>query len=188
MKWKITKKTLKLKTQPFSVEELEIHEEEKKLSHNYFRLSCSDFVNVLPVTSDNQAILIRQPRVGPMKSVLETPGGMVDQNEKDPTMAAARELEEETGYTTSRLLPIGSVNPNPALFTNRCHYFLGLSCSRSVNRKHFPDPDERIQVEMVPLNKLDFLVRTGQIDHSLSALCIFLAGKYIDLSDKESGA
>lgn len=177
----ISKKT-HLKTIPFNVEEIEFSIDEKPMGHSYFRLSCADWVNVLPITSDGHAVLIRQPRVGTMNYVYETPGGMVELEERDPTMAVVRELEEETGFTSQRILPLGSMNPNPAIMTNRCHYFLALNCFINPNRQHFPDEEERIELHLVPVAELEHMVRTGQVNHSLSALCIMLAGKYLSKS------
>ncbi len=176
----IEKKSI-LKTHPFEVEEIFFELPDLKPSHSYFRLAAADWVNVLPVTANGQVILIRQPRVGTMNFVLETPGGVMDPHEKDATMAAARELEEETGFVSQRFLPLGSINPNPAIMTNRCHFFVALGCQPTTNRKHFPDADERITLELVNVQDLDGLVRTGQINHALACLCIMLAGRYIGL-------
>lgn len=40
-----------------------------------------------------------------------------------PERAAARELEEETGYVPGRLVPVGQVHPNPAFQGNVCFNF-----------------------------------------------------------------
>ena len=107
---------------------------------------------------------------------------MVDPGEKDVTMAAVRELEEETGYTSQRILPLGSLNPNPAIMTNRCHFFLALGCYLNPDRKHFPDAEEFIEVVETDVTDLEQMVRFGEINHSLAALCIMLAAKYVQIS------
>lgn len=175
------KKTL-LSTRIFDVEEIHVKAGDTP-AKAMVRLTCSDWANVLAVTVDQRAILIRQPRAGAMKYVLETPGGMIDPGEKDATMAALRELEEETGFTSQRILSLGSFNPNPALMNNRIHYFLALGCHPNPYRQHFPDPEEQIEIELVDLNSLQSLVRLGRIDHALSALCIMLAQKYINIGE-----
>lgn len=172
-----------LKTRPFTVEEMIISLDGQRLERPYHRLLCPDWVNVLPVTADRRAILIRQPRAGVLRSVLETPGGVMDAHERDPTLTAARELEEETGYTSQRVLALGSLAANPAINDNRCHFFLALGCLPAATRRHFPDTDERIEPVLVPVAELDQMVRTGQIDHALSALCIMLAAKYLAPSE-----
>ncbi len=174
----VSKKTI-LETKPFNVEELTVNIDCKPLDHPYYRMHAADWVNVLAVTTDKKAVLIRQSRPGSIKRVLETPGGVIDAGERDPTMAAVRELEEETGYTTTRILPLAAINPNPAIMTNRCHYFIALDCQLNQSRRHFPDAEERIDVELHEIDTLDHMIRSGQIDHSLSALCILLAAKYL---------
>jgi ADP-ribose pyrophosphatase len=172
-----------LETYPFSVEELQIlNKRTATETHPFYRLSCPDWVNVLPVTADGHAVLIDQPRVGPFRNVLEIPGGVIDPGERDPTMAAARELEEETGFTSQRILSLGKLNPNPAIMTNNVHMFLALGCIPAVNRKHFPDEFEEIEVKLVPVGELEDMVRHGRIDHALCGLTIMLALKYLNLS------
>lgn len=173
-------KKVVLTTRPFKVEEMHLSFGGKAFERTYHRLDCPDWVNILPITFDRKALLIRQPRAGALKTILETPGGMLDPHEaKDPMMAAIRELEEETGFTSQRVLPLGSINPNPAIQNNKCHFFVALAATPNPARQHFPDEDERIEPVLVAVEELDGLVRTGQIDHALSALCIMLAQKYI---------
>jgi 8-oxo-dGTP pyrophosphatase MutT (NUDIX family) len=64
--------------------------------------------------------MIKQYRHGSKEVTLEIPGGLVDEN--DPREAAQRELLEETGYAGDRVELLGFVNPNPAIFNNRCHH------------------------------------------------------------------
>jgi len=182
MRLKIDSKTDVLKTNPFTVEELRVTGEKGPVAHPWHRLVCRDWVNILPVTLDNRAVLIRQPRIGSATEVLEVPGGVMDPNERDPTLAAMRELEEETGFTSQRVLSLGQINPNPAIMSNRCHFFVALGCHLNPQRKHFPDAEEVIDVEFVPVNELEALVRFGRIDHALAALCIMLAAKYVKIS------
>jgi ADP-ribose pyrophosphatase len=182
MVWNVIKQEIVFRTPPFKVEELHFKEDERVATHPYYRLRCANWINVLPVTRDGDAILIRQHRAGSLTHVLETPGGVIDPKEiNDPTMAALRELEEETGYTSNRMLLLSSCNPNPALQDNRIYYFLALDCHIATERKHFPDPEENIEVVLVKTHELDQLVRLGRIDHALSALCILLASKYVNI-------
>ena len=61
MKIELLKKRTILETIPFNVEEIEICSDRGAARNPYYRLDCADWVNVLPVTSANKAILIRQP-------------------------------------------------------------------------------------------------------------------------------
>ena len=188
LSWTIKKKKELLSSVPFNVEELHFYGSKAGM-HPWTRIQCPDWVNVLPVTSDGKALLIRQWRVGSMDWCLETPGGAVDSEEQsDPAVAAARELEEETGYTAGELIHMGDLNPNPAINTNRSHFFLAKDCTKPVSRKNFPDPAEDIELVPTPCENLAEMVREGKIDHALAALCIFYAGKFVRLeSGKPSG-
>ena len=182
MTFKITEKKTLIETNPFSVEELRLEGPKGASAHPWYRLRSRDWVNILPITVTNHALLIKQYRTGSDSLVLEVPGGVIDDGERDPTMAAMRELEEETGFTSQRILPLGTINPNPAIMTNKCHFFVALGCHPNPNRKHFPDAEESIAIELVETHELDHLVRTGRIDHALAALCITLAAKYVKIA------
>jgi 8-oxo-dGTP pyrophosphatase MutT (NUDIX family) len=130
-----------------------------------------DWVNIIPVTTEDQVVLIRQFRFGIWSTALEIPGGMVDPGE-DPISAAVRELEEETGYLPSgRVIHLGTVHPNPAFMTNACHCFLALGCDRTGTIH--PDADEDIQVSLERRDRISELLHNGAITHAL-VLCAFL--------------
>ncbi len=179
MRWQLKKVTEKFAVPPFALEEVEIGDEQG--NHLFYRLRCPEWVNVLPITQDGKALLVKQSRIGLFDYVLETPGGVVESHEKDLTLTAVRELEEETGYTTSRVIPLASIPANPATHNNLVHFFLAFNCSPAVNRIHFPDAHEDTSVQLTELSELDNLVRTGQIKSCYSSLCIMLAQKYLAL-------
>jgi ADP-ribose pyrophosphatase len=134
-------------------------------------IEAPDWVNIIPVTIDDQVVLIRQFRFGIWSTTLEIPGGMVDPGE-DPMTAAVRELEEETGYVPrGRVIPLGKVHPNPAIMTNVCHSFLALGCEATGTMN--PEADEEIQLSLEQRAKIPELLRTGAISHAL-VVCAFL--------------
>ena len=98
-------------------------------AHDFYRIESVDWVNVVPLTLDDQVVMVRQFRHGSREVTLEIPGGMVDPGE-EPAAAAARELLEETGYRAGDVVSLGRVSPNPALFDNRVHTFLATACTR----------------------------------------------------------
>lgn len=131
----------------------------------FFLIDTPDWVNVIALTPDDQIVLVRQFRHGSEKVSLEIPGGLIDPHEKDPAEAAARELREETGYAAEKVELLGVMNPNPALFTNRCSAWLATGCRRVGDLAM--DPGEDIEVVTVPATELDGLIRRGEIDHAL---------------------
>jgi len=140
-------------------------------SHEFYVLEAPDWINVIPVTPDGQVVLIRQYRHGVGEVTLEIPGGMVDEGEGDPLETARRELLEETGYEAAEIVQIGVVAPNPAFLNNACYSFL----ARDVHRVREPqfDGTEYIELELVPLEAIPELIRSGRINHALTVAAFY---------------
>lgn len=134
------------------------------MEHRFMRLQAPDWVNIVPITHDGMLVLVEQYRHGVDAATVEIPGGMVDPGE-DPATAAARELEEETGYRPRTLHLLGYVEPNPAFLTNRCWTYLALECSLDGTPR--PDPSEEISLRLVPPSSFTGLIDDGTIRHSL---------------------
>lgn len=132
--------------------------------HPFYRIDAAAWVNVVAVTADERLVMVRQYRHGAGDFTLEIPGGMVDAGES-PAEAAARELLEETGYGAGRVLPIGDLNPNPALFGNRVHTFLAPEVERMGEIRN--TGLEETAVELVDVGEVPERVRRGEIDHAL---------------------
>ena len=134
-------------------------------AHDFFVLDSGDWVNIVPVTPDDEVVLIHQYRHGIDDITLEIPGGMVDPCDASPLHAARREMQEETGYDSEDIIPLGSIHPNPAIQGNRCHTFL----ARNVEKRFEPhfDTTEETEVILVPAASLPDLVRQGRITHAL---------------------
>jgi ADP-ribose pyrophosphatase len=144
-----------------------------------YTLSCSNWVNIVPVTSTGEIILIEQHRFGSDTFVLEVPGGAVNRDEKDTTMAAIRELEEETGLTSKRILSLSGFYPNPAIQDNRITNFIAFDVQPLQVKLEHNDPFEKIKIHLIPIQEVMMMVRTGQISHALSALSLLLAEPYL---------
>lgn len=140
-------------------------------------IECTDWVNIIPVTLEDEVVLVRQFRFGVWSDSLEIPGGMVDPGE-EPLEAAVRELEEETGYVPGKVIHLGSVHPNPAIQTNRCHSYLALSCYQKAPPN--PDEGEELVVERVARKQIPKLLREGAITHSLVVAAFLLERLYWD--------
>lgn len=134
-------------------------------------LEAPRWVNVVPVLPDGSVVLVRQWRFGIGAPTLELPGGMVEAGE-EPALAAARELEEETGYRAGSLELLGEVEPNPAFLSNRCATYL----ARELVRVGEPAGDgwEEIAVETARREELPGLVASGAIRHALVVAALYL--------------
>jgi len=132
-------------------------------------IDSGDWVNMIALTPGDEAVLVRQFRQGTREVTLEIPGGLVDPGE-DPAAAAARELREETGYAGGVPVHLGTVEPNPAIQSNRCHTYLIEGCRRAGEPRL--DPGEDIEVILLPRSELAAAVADGRIRHAL-VLCAF---------------
>ena len=135
-----------------------------RTKHDFYVIESRDWINIIPLTDDDQVVMIRQYRHGSREVTLEIPGGLVDSGDT-PKKAAARELLEETGYQAKKWIKIGVVNPNPALFNNRCHTYLAQKIKKVVAPT--PDQTEDIETVLIPLKKIPGLISRGEIDHAM---------------------
>jgi len=133
--------------------------------HDFFVLESSDWINIIPLTTNDEVVMIEQYRHGSEEVTLEIPGGMVDAGES-PQEAAAREMLEETGYAaTHEVITLGKVRPNPAIHNNWIHTFL----ARDVDLRNKPviESTEHTVVRLVPLAQIPQLIASGAINHAL---------------------
>ena len=132
--------------------------------HPFYSIEADPWVNVVPLTRDGEVVMVRQYRHGSREITLEIPGGIIDPGE-EPAEAAARELLEETGYRAAGVRPLGSLNPNPALFSNRVYTYLAEGALRVGDVMN--GPLEETVVELVPVREVPERVRRGEIDSAL---------------------
>ena len=130
----------------------------------FHRIRSVDWAQLLPITANNEAVMVRQYRHGPQRMTLEMPGGLIDPGE-DPATAAQRECLEETGYRARSVQPLGSVNPNPALFAHRLYSFYATDVEpeRAIQNTG----SEVTEVVLVPVADLEGLLLAGEIEHAL---------------------
>ncbi len=143
----------------------------RRVEKEFTCLVPPDWVNVVAVTREGRIVLVRQFRYGTNDFSLEVPGGVIEAGE-DPVVAGVRELAEETGYGGGRARLLGSVHPNPAIQTNRCHAVL-VEDVELLHSQNW-DPDEEIEVSTMTEDELVAAVVAGRITHSLSLCAIML--------------
>jgi ADP-ribose pyrophosphatase len=110
---------------------------------DFFVLDTNDWVNVLAITPDEQVV----------------------EKGEDPIIAGLRELEEETGYVGENPKLLGTVRPNAAILSNRCHVVIVRNVRKTAELNF--DQHEELITELYPLSELKHLVKSGQITHSI---------------------
>ena len=154
-------KKIVFKSHIVSVSEEKVGLERKK---RIITLESPDWVNIIPITKNNQVVLVKQFRFGTKSETLEIPGGMID-NHETPSIAAGRELFEETGYAYENITKLGNISPNPALFNNRVFTFLANDAY--LSEENINNQDEINEVVLVDLSDIPKLLKTGAIEHAL---------------------
>ncbi len=149
--------------------------------HDFFILETAEWVNVIPVTSDGQIVLIRQYRHGTRAVELEIPGGLVEAGEA-PAVAGRREMREETGYDTETIVHLGTIAPNPAIQNNRCHYYLAANARYEGSQAL--DSGEDIEVLLVDQEDIPALIAEGKIRHGIMVAAFY----YLELHRIDAGA
>lgn len=154
----------------FTVEESTSVSPKDGVEHQFYVVESADWVNIVPITEDNEVVCIRQYRHGTDEITLEIPGGLVDLGE-EPKEAAMRECLEETGYRVTDATSLGVLRPNPALFPNKLYTYLARGAVQVAEISNTATEETRL--ELIPLDDLDGLLRSGEIDHALVAATLW---------------
>ena len=129
----------------------------------YIVMDAPDWVIVVPVLGEN-FLMVRQWRHGNNSLSIEFPGGVINKGES-PEEAAIRETEEETGYKAGKLTYLGSANPNPALMSNRVHFFAAEDLQGS-GIQHL-DEDECVEYMQIPQKEVYEKIGSQEYPHAL---------------------
>ena len=131
-------------------------------------------VAVIPITDDNEAIMVRQFRYAHHREFLEIPAGKLDYVGEDPLEAAKRELKEETGAVAEKITYLGVLDTTPALIDEKIHMYMaeGLTFGESD-----PDDDEFLAVERIPLDRLLKMVMDGEIRDGKTQIAVLKVAK-----------
>lgn len=113
---------------------------------------------VILAVHEGAVILVEQFRVPLGCNCIELPAGLIgdDSSGEAPALAAARELEEETGFRAGRIEDLGQFYSSPGMVSESFH----LMRAHDLQRVHAGGgvEGENITVHVVPLSDLqDFL-------------------------------
>ncbi len=116
-------------------------------------------VLLIPVTEKKEIILVKQWRRPIEKRILELPAGTLESDEA-PEICAQRELQEETGFRSNRMIPLGGFYSAPGYSSEYLHLFLALDLK--------PDPlpgddDEGIDLLFVSLKQAEEMIASNEI-------------------------
>lgn len=134
-------------------------------------------IMVIPFTTQGEIIVVQQFRHGINDLVYEFPGGSPNHPLEDPAEVAVRELREETGYTSTDLVPLANtLCIDAANYLGKIHPFVAYGCQLT----HRPELDagehaiEYIEVHCFPFPHWLDLIDQGKVNDAKTLAMTFL--------------
>ena len=124
-------------------------------------------VCVVAIDADDRVLLVRQWRHAIGDALLEIPAGTLDREPdgsvEDQAVAAARELEEETGSRAGTWRYLGGFYTAPGFTNELMHLYLATDLSATHEGGLMPDEDERLELYPVPFAEAVAKAEQGEI-------------------------
>lgn len=127
---------------------------------------------VIAVKDDGKLLMVRQYRNALDRETLEIPAGALDSVDEPTDVAAARELEEETGYRAGKLELLITLRTTVAFCNEKIDVY--VASDLKPGKQHL-DEDEYINVETYDIEELIQMVYDCKIQDSktVSALMAY---------------
>ncbi len=130
-------------------------------------------VMVIAETIDKKWVINFEYRCPTRQVLLSLPGGCVDPGE-EPLIAAKRELLEETGYSASVWVALGSAYPFPGQHNQQTFYFYATNAKKSAEPKR--ELCEIIQTTELDLSQIHEHISKGQPLDGHVPVALYLKG------------
>jgi ADP-ribose pyrophosphatase len=115
---------------------------------------------IVPVLDSGKIILIKQFRY-PLRTMLfELPAGKLFKGE-DPEVCAVRELEEETGYKTGKIMKLGAIATTPGFCTEILHIYLATGLT--PGEPHREEGEDGMEMFEFTLDEIEEMISSQQI-------------------------
>lgn len=118
---------------------------------------------------DGKLLVVEQFRKPLEKFQIEIPAGKLDAGE-DPLEAAARELEEETGYKADSLKLVSAFFTSPGFADEKLYLYFADQVTQGTQHT---DEDEYLQVEAITLEQAEAFIAEGRISDAKTVLAVY---------------
>jgi len=115
--------------------------------------------SIVAVDKNGDIILVKQYRHAANSEVLEIPAGVIEPKE-DHAITAARELQEETGYTAKKITHLTSMYAAVGYCNEILHIYLGEDLTEGEQNL---DEGEFVTVHRYPLETVIDMIFSGEI-------------------------
>lgn len=173
MNWKTLSSEYLFKDLWFTVRKDTCQRPDGKIVEPYYVYEFPEWVTAVALTREGKVIMERQYRHAAGLTMLEIPGGCVDDTDGSLEEAIARELREETGYVFDSYEYMGRTSANPSTHNNWMHMFLAKGGVKLHEQEM--DENEDIIIEAYEMEEVRTLLREGHILQSMHATALFMA-------------
>lgn len=171
MKWKTLSSEYLYNATWFTIRKDKCETPEHKIVYPYYVYEFPTWVTAVALTENNEVVMVRQYRHALGETIMEIPGGCVDDTDDSLQSAVERELLEETGYTFSDYEYLGKISPNPSTNNNLMHMFLAKG-GKKIQEQHL-DHNEEIEVYLLSIEEVVQMLKDNKIIQALHATCLF---------------
>lgn len=180
-KWEIISKEDVSPSKWFPIEKHVVKLPNGKIIDDYYVSTMENVAMILPITTENKIVLVKQYKHAIDEIMIELPAGC-QKEEKTLEDTAIIELEEEVGIKTTKdnLVLLGKIIDNPTKSTRTT--FCYLAKDLEFNSKQKLDETEDIEImEVAPKQALK-MVENGDIWTATSVATIVIASlKYPEI-------
>lgn len=128
----------------------------------------SGAVSILALV-DDRMVVVEQYRKPLERSLVEIPAGKLEPGE-NPTQAAKRELQEETGYSCETIRSICSFYTSPGFANEIMHLYLAEGLTQGAMKL---DEDEFIACEGITLEQAEQYIAEGRIQDAKTITAVY---------------
>jgi ADP-ribose diphosphatase len=142
-------------------------------------------VAIIAIDDQDRVLLVRQYRIAAGEALLEIPAGTLDVDPatgrvEDPEVAAARELEEETGYRARSWRRVAGFWSAPGFATEFMHLYLATDLVAVDEDRLGPEEDEHLELERIPRAQAIAAAERGELRDAKSLVGLFWLARQTD--------
>ncbi len=129
-------------------------------------------VLVIPFLTRSKLVMLRQYRAVAGAYIYELPAGTLEKGES-PLRCAKREIVEETGYRSKKMVKLGCILPVPGYSTEIIHIFKAEALEKKEKN---PERDEVIETSVWTRKEIKELFKKGDLIDAKTISALAMCG------------